>query len=210
MFTDMETRPYRLQKRLEQQEETRQRIVEAAEALHQEVGPAATTFSAIADRAGVQRLTVYRHFPEERGLYQACSAHWNAAHPLPDPSAWTSIREPGGRLRAALTALYAYYRSGAEMLTKVFRDEAGIPAVADVMLPFRHYLRRQIEELARAWPAARRERLRRAAIAHALEFDTWRSLTAQGLTDGEAAELMVGMVTGVGRREAGKIRPSRE
>ena len=85
------------------------------------------------------------------------------------------------------------------MLEKVFRDEGGIPAVAEVMLPFRHYLRRQADDLARAWPSSRKDRLRRAAIAHALEFDTWRSLSAQGLTDPEAAELMVGMVTGVKR-----------
>lgn len=204
MFIVMKARPYRLRKRLEQQQQTRQRIVEAAVALHQEVGPAATTISAIAERAGVQRLTVYRHFPEERGLYQACSAHWNAAHPLPDPSAWTGLRDPGARLRAALTALYAYYRSGAGMLTSVFRDAAGIPAVAEVLMPYRHYLRQRADELARAWPASRPERLRRAAIAHALEFDTWRSLSAQGLTDAEAAEVMVGMVTGVRRERTGR------
>lgn len=208
MFSGMGIRPYRLRKRLEQQQQTRQRIVEATTALHEEVGPAATTISAIAERAGVQRLTVYRHFPEERGLYQACSAHWNAAHPPPDPSAWTSLREPRARLRAALTALYSYYRSGAGMLTKVFRDAAEIPAVAEVILPFRHYLRQRADDLARAWPASRHERLRRAAIAHALEFDTWRSLSAQGLTEAEAAEVMVGMVTGVRRRER-TVRGSR-
>ena len=200
MFTVMETRPYRLRKRLDQQQETRQRIVEAAQALHQEVGPAATTISAIAERAGVQRLTVYRHFPDGRGLYQACSAHWNLGHPLPDPAGWSGVREPRARLEAALSALYAYYRDGAEMLAKVFRDITEVPAVAEVMRPFGEYLRRQADELARAWPASPKGRLRRAAIAHALEFDTWRSLSAQGLSDGEAAEVMVGTVSGVGRR----------
>jgi len=99
-------------------------------------------------------------------------------------------------------------RSGAGMLTKVFRDAAEIPAVAEVILPFRHYLRQRADDLARAWPASRHERLRRAAIAHALEFDTWRSLSAQGLTEAEAAEVMVGMVTGVRRRER-TVRGSR-
>jgi AcrR family transcriptional regulator len=212
MFSVMETRPYRLRKRLEQQQETRQRIVEAAQALHEEVGPLATTISAIAERAGVQRLTVYRHFPKERGLYQACSAHWNARHPLPDPSTWASLGEPRGRLRAALRALYSYYRSGAGMLTKVLRDAAEIPAVAEVLLPFGRYLRQQANDLARAWPASRQERLRRAAIVHALAFDTWRSLSAQGLSDAEAAELMVGMVTGirVRQRAVGGSRVQRE
>jgi len=202
----MKTRPYQLRKRLDQQQETRQRIVEAIAALHEEVGPAATTISAIAERAGVQRLTVYRHFPEERGLYQACAAHWNALHPRPDPSAWASLREPGARLKAALTALYSYYRSGAGMLTSILRDAPGIAAVAEVMHPFRNYLRQLATDLARAWPAGSHARLRHAAIAHALAFDTWRSLSAQGLTDAEAAEVMVGMVTGVRRRERGGRR----
>ena len=188
-------RAYRLQKRLDQQQETRQRIVEAAQALHEEVGPAATTISAIAERAGVQRLTVYRHFPGERDIYQACSSHWNAAHPAPDPSVWTGVREPAARVRAALTAVYGYYRGGAEMLAKVLRDAPGMPAVAEAVQPLRDYLRGVGDELARAWPAGARARLRRAAIVHALEFGTWRSLAAQGLTDPEAAELMAVMVS---------------
>ena len=200
MFTDMTTRPYRLRKRLDQQQETRRRIVEAAVALHEEVGPAATTISAIAERAGVQRLTVYRHFPEERQIYDACSAHWSAAHPLPDPSSWAGMEDPQARLRAALRALYAHYRTGAGMLIKVLRDAAGIPAVSEVLLPYRVYLGRLTDDLTRAWPARRgSRRLRRAAIGHTLAFDTWRSLSACGLTDDEAADLMVAMVRGAGK-----------
>ena len=53
--------------------------------LHQALGPAKTTISAIAERAGVQRLTVYRHFPDERALLSACSSHYVVANPPPDP-----------------------------------------------------------------------------------------------------------------------------
>src|ERR671919_2710297 len=98
MFTDMATRNYRKKprkyekkRRAEQEAETRQRIVEAMVALHREVGPARTTISAIAERAGVERLTVYRHFPDERSLFEACTGHWRASHPPPDPGPWTQI-----------------------------------------------------------------------------------------------------------------------
>src|SRR4051795_2135475 len=111
MFTDMATRrsrkqprKYQKKRRAEQQEETRQRIVEAMVALHREVGPARTTISAIAERAGVERLTVYRHFADETAMFQACSAHFAAEVAPPDPAAWTGVREPAERLRAALLA----------------------------------------------------------------------------------------------------------
>src|SRR6476661_3903394 len=113
MFTDMATRtsrqePRKYQKKLraEQQEETRQRIVEAMVALHREVGPARTTISAIAERAGVERLTVYRHFPDETEMFQACTTHYATVVPGPDPAAWAGIEDPAERLRATLLAFY--------------------------------------------------------------------------------------------------------
>src|SRR5690606_32351471 len=122
-------------------EPTRRRLVEPTVALHEEVGPAATTIRAIAERAGVQRLTVYRHFPDERGIIGACSAHWSAAHPLPDATRWAGLEDPAARVRAALSAVYAYYRGGAPMLEKVLRDEAEVPALAEVMTPYHAWLR---------------------------------------------------------------------
>src|SRR5918995_7197902 len=107
MFTDMATRKpqvrkYQKKRRAEQQAETRQRIVEAMVALHREVGPARTTISAIAERAGVERLTVYRHFPDEYSMFEACTSHYATEVPGPDPTAWADIEEPAERLRAAL------------------------------------------------------------------------------------------------------------
>ena len=99
--------------------DTRLRIVEAMVELHQEIGPVATTVTAIAERAGVQRLTVYRHFPDDRAMLGACSSHWLEAHPLPDPGAWTGISDPRIRLETALEFLYGWFRNGAPMLSSI-------------------------------------------------------------------------------------------
>ena len=178
-------------------EETRRRIVEATAELHEEVGPAATTITAIADRAGVQRLTVYRHFPDDAALIGACSAHWRDDHPLPEASSWTGIPDPEPRLRRALGAIYAYFRSGAPMLERVLRDEEEVPELAEVMAPWWEYMREVAGGLAAGWGVeGDRQRRVRAAVGHALRFGTWRSLTDEGLTDDEAVELMVRLVAG--------------
>jgi AcrR family transcriptional regulator len=189
----MSKRSYNQRKRAEQQEQTRQKIVEATAALHEEVGPAATTVSAIAARAGVQRLTVYRHFADDAALFAACSGHVMAARPFPDPARWAVIDDPDERLRVALGALYGYYRSGEQMLTHVLRDAEKLPALAEVLAPMQDYLRAVVESLAEARPAGD-HRLLLAALHHAIQFWTWRTLTAQGLDQDEAIELMVRFV----------------
>src|SRR3954466_14092231 len=102
-------RPYRMKRRAELEEQTRRRITESAVALHEELGPAQTSISAIAERAGVRRSTVYRHFPDEDALFDACSSHWRAANPPPDPRTWSSSEDPAERMRTALRELYAFY-----------------------------------------------------------------------------------------------------
>src|SRR3954462_3709504 len=104
-------RPYRMKRRAELEEQTRRRITESAVALHEELGPAQTSISAIAERAGVRRSTVYRHFPDEDTLFAACSSHWRAANPPPDRQAWSSIQNPAERTREALAKMYAFYGS---------------------------------------------------------------------------------------------------
>ena len=185
-------------------EQTRRRIVEAVRALHEEVGPAETTITAIAERAGVQRLTVYRHFPDDAALIGACSAHWADDHPLPDPAAWSGIGDPDERLRTALRELYGYFRRGAPMLEKVLRDEPEVPEVADVMAPWWTYIREVAGGLAAGWGVGgERQRLVRACVGHAVDFHAWRSLAGQGLDDGEAVEVMAGLVEGVAGRGQG-------
>lgn len=181
--------------------QTRQRIVDAAIALHEELGPVATTISAIAERAGVQRLTVYRHFPDERALLGACSSDWNAQHPLPESAAWAGLEDPSERLRVALTALYEYYRHGQGMLTSVLRDESEVPVLAEVMQPFHAYLRELASSLATGWGVrAEAQRLIRAVVGHTVQFATYRSLALQDLTAQEAADLMAELVSAVVER----------
>ena len=189
-------RKYDMKRRAKRQEETRLRIVEAAVELHETVGMARTTISAIAEKAGVERLTVYRHFPDERALFSACSGHWSAANPPPEPASWTQIADPEERLRSALTEVYAYYRRTEPMLANVVRDAQVHPITREMAEPFYEHLERMRYVLATGW-GVENERLALllAALGHALDFQTWRSLARQqSLSDEQAIEVMVGMV----------------
>ena len=193
-------RPYRMKRRAELEEETRRRITESAVALHERVGPARTSISAIAERAGVRRSTVYRHFPDEEALFAACSSHWRAANPPPDPQSWAAIEDPGARTEAALRELYAFYRRTEAMYTSLLRDEPVVPAVQRRLADFHRFLRAIQDVLAsgrgRRGVAATRTC---AAIGHAVAFQTWRSLAReQGLADDDAAALMCGLIEGAG------------
>ena len=193
------TRKYELKQRALSQAETRQRIVDATVDLHRELGPLRTTISAIAERAGVQRLTVYRHFPDDRALFGACSSQWRAAHPMPDPSAWAGLEDPSERLEAALTEIYAWFASTEEMTANVLRDIPESPLMQELTAPLRQYWAEVQRVLEYGWEArgGRGERLR-AVIGHAIEFGTWRSLVrGHGLTDAAAAELMVRLARAV-------------
>src|SRR3954468_19952961 len=121
MTTEM--RKYEKKRRAELEAETRRRITETAVELHGTLGPARTSISAIAERAGVRRSTVYRHFPDEAALIGACSSHWAAENPVPDMTPWQSIEDPDRRLRTALDELYAYYRRTDQMMDNLHRDE---------------------------------------------------------------------------------------
>jgi AcrR family transcriptional regulator len=194
------TRPYRMKARAEQEAETRLRITESAVALHGSLGPARTSVSAVAEHAGVRRSTVYRHFPDERALFGACSAHWAAANPPPDVAAWRVIEDPGERLDVALAELYAYYRRAGDMLEKLLRDEAAVPVVGELMGGFHALLGEATEILIRGRGLRGKARDRgRAAIGHALAFSAWQDLTgSQGLDDASAAELMSRLVAAAG------------
>jgi AcrR family transcriptional regulator len=171
---------------------TRAQIVRAAVELHGSVGPAATTMSAVATRAGVTRATLYRHFANEEKLFAACSADWLAANPRPDLDRWVAITEPAARLRTALDELYAYYRATEQMRANLLRDIAVLPAA--IRAGIAAYPPAAVAVLDTGWPRSG-ARLRRAAIGHAVGFDTWRSLAWEGLTDQEAAALMVRLIT---------------
>jgi AcrR family transcriptional regulator len=205
------SRTYELKQRAERQQETRRRIVEAAIELHTMLGPARTTVTAIAERAGVTRPTVYAHFPDDRSLLAACSGHVREAVPPPDPTAWRSISDPGERLDAALRDLYSYYERLEPLLENVQRDAAVMPIVAEMNA----YRVRHLEEirdlLVEGWTTRRgaRARLRRA-IGHALEFRTWQSLVRrQGCRTKEAAQLMLTFARAAASAEAGAMKETR-
>jgi AcrR family transcriptional regulator len=191
-------RQYTMRRRAELEEETRRRITASAVELHEELGPAQTSISAIADRAGVRRSTVYRHFPDEDALFAACSAHWRAANPPPDPATWSSIADVHERTRTAIRSLYGFYDGTEAMYTSLLRDEPLVPAVAKRLRDVHGYLRSIQDDLAAGRGLrGRRARHMRAAIGHALVFSTWRSLTRdEGLSNEEAAELMARLVAG--------------
>ena len=187
------TRKYELKERARSQAETRQRIVEATFELHSSVGPARTTISAIAERAGVQRLTVYRHFPDDRSLFQACRGHSVAVRPLPDTSAWAAIDDPEERLLVALGEIYAFFGSTEQLTANLRRDLPDLPVLQEVAAPSVRYWDNLRAVLDRGWKTrGRKRKLTRAVIGHGLEFETWRSLVRrQGLDDTEAAKAIV-------------------
>ncbi len=190
-------RKYELQRRAQRQEETRLRIVEAAVYLHQTVGGAKASITAIAELAGVERLTVYRHFPDERSLVIAYTSHYQAANPPPDPGSWLSIIDAEQRLRRGLSEIYAFHRRTEQMSTHAVRDMEEKPVLREVLAPYFAYWEQVRDVLASAWGTQNAPCATwiRAAIGHAISFQTWRSLVReQGLEDTEAIELMASML----------------
>ena len=189
------TRKYELKRRAERQSETRRRIVDATVGLHTTVGPARTTISAIAGRAGVQRHTVYAHFPDERTLFEACSTHWRERYPLPDSGSWNGIADPARRLRAALQDVYEWYETVEDDLAVFSRDAEVHELTAELGDRRKRAIGSLRAELADGWP---RRKAVQAAIGHALEFETWRSLARrQGLTRKQAVDAMLSFVASV-------------
>ena len=189
-------RKYELKARAEKQAETRRRIVEATSALHEEVGPARTTVAEIARRAGVQRLTVYNNFPNETELFEACGEHSMTKNPPPDPSAALGIDDPVERLRAVLGPQYRWYRDSARGFENLQRDRLVLPALDAVMrIRMDHSLSSLADALASGFAAGGHSAKGvRAAVALALDFWTWRRLAGEGMSDHDAAGLMVGAV----------------
>ncbi len=193
---------YKLKRRAQRQEETRLRIARAAIELHGTVGPSKTTISALAQKAGVGRPTVYSHFPDELSLFKACSSLDLSENPPPDPDPWAKIADPEERLRSALAEVYAYYLRRERMMYNVLHDAQGNAEVnanlREVLKPMFAHWERMKEILARAWEVSEKrpqQQLLRGAIGVALDFQTWRTMVrGQGLTNEQAIELMVKMV----------------
>lgn len=184
-------RRYRLRARAESQERTRQRIVEAAVELHQCVGPLAANVSELARAAGVTRLTVYRHFPDERSLFAACTGLFLGHNPPPDSGAWARIADPWRRLERALPEIYAWWRQVAPMARSVLRDAQREPG--RIGLGFASFVTRTDALLEAGF--GRRSPLFRAALRHVVRFPSWDALTDAGaVPDAPAAALAIALV----------------
>ena len=188
-----EKRRYELKARADSQRRTRERIVQATMELHQEVGPAQTTIAEIARRADVQRLTVYNHFPDEHELFGACQAHWLSLHPLPDLTAALALPDPVERVQ----------RRAARLLRLVSRDRVDVRERPAGSRRRRHRSNEVLGQTADAGLSHLADALaagftdrgrvaarRRALIAVALDFWTWRRLDREGLDDDAAAAVM--------------------
>ena len=182
-----------MQRRASQVDDTRRRITEAAVRLHTSVGPSETSFAAVADEAGVTRLTLYRHFSSRDELFAACMSHWRAQHPPPDVDAWRSERSFERRLRRAVDELYGWYAKNSDDLYPLYRDAAFTPDAT-------HRARREnIERMTDViiGPPADSTRAHRvrAAVGHVLGYWTWQSLAVdEACPHAEAVELAVRFV----------------
>lgn len=192
-------RAYRMGRRMEAVQETRERIAAATYELHATIGPAKTTISAVAERAGVQRHTVYHHFPDLASLFRACTDHGMRVTRFPDPEAWRTIPDPATRLHEALGELYGYYRANARLMANVIRDA---PLFVDIGgdEAFEDRMGQMFTTLTEGWAVDEAARGSfQAAVGHAMAFETWRSLTEHGLPDDDARDMMVGFVSGIAR-----------
>jgi len=192
-----EARKLKLKLRAERQAQTRQRIVEAAVELHGTRGPARTTITAIAEHAGVERVTVYRHFPDDRSLLEACSAHVRAQVPPPNPRPWKKLSDPRTRTETALTELYPYFRLTSRGWAAILRDAEILPIVREIAEKRRlGYLAEVRDILAVGWGVrGERRELLRAALGLAVDFRTWETLAEkQGLSDAQAVQLVTDIV----------------
>jgi len=189
-------RRYELKKRADEMAETRRRITEAAVHLHGTVGPARTTLSAVAEQAGVQRQTVYRHFPTEADLFAACSAHWAAANPWPDLETWRAIGDPRARLARGLDELYGWYERTEPMLANVLRDLELVEAMRSAAAPLGSFFAETVDVLGVGWGVrGRRRAVLTAALRHAVDFHVWRSLAWEtGVTRADAVRLVAALV----------------
>jgi AcrR family transcriptional regulator len=200
---NQKARPYKQKARAESKAGTRQRIVESAVALHLERGPAQTSINAIAERAGVNRVTVYRHFPDSRTLLEACSAHAQRVNPPPDLAGWREIRDPRERIELALAQLYDYFRRSEAGWANLLRDAEVDPVVKEIVERRRFsYLREARDVLLADWPASKiRRPLLRAVLGLAVDFRTWQTLArGEELDNRTAVALMARLATAVGKR----------
>ena len=195
MSRESHKRRYELKQRATQMADTHRRITDAAIELHGSLGPSRTTMSAVAEQAGVERRTLYRHFPNEAELFEACSAKYFTDNPWPDLNDWRAIRDPRQRLERALDELYAYYEQTEPMFANVLRDAEVVGFARDAIAPLDAHLAEATDILlAGRGVRGPRRNVVRGALRHALDFSTWRSLSTNGIARADAVKLSAALV----------------
>lgn len=190
-------RQYHQSVRAEKTASTRQRIVETAIELHGTVGPANTSLSAVARKAGVSRPTLYSHFPDEASLFHACTMHWMSQDPPPDPTAWLKIDDSGQRIGTALSEIYSHYARNEQMIGNVFRDMYLVESMRSFNVPLvEESFAAMTEIIGSAFDDGSDVAVRRRAmVSVAIGFNTWKTLIkVGGLTNEEATDLMAHLV----------------
>lgn len=197
----MNKRKYTKTRRAEQQAQTKQRIVKATVALHETLGPANTSIKAIAEKAGVQRLTVYRYFPDENSLFQACTSHWLALNPPPDIENWknfTTIEQT----HEVLLAFFNYYRDTETMWRSAYRDIDEVAALKTVMIDFELYIDNVRNRILPPWKLrGKKKQQLSATLRHCLRFSTWSSLNNEKLNDRQITELVMRWLMGIANKD---------
>ena len=195
MFPQMKKRKYKQKARAVKADETRSRIVAATVKLHEEFGPAQTSIKSIAEEAGVQRLTVYRHFPDDESLFQACTSHWLASHPLPGMPVIEHGIEPSDLVASTLLDFYRYYRANERMWTVSYRDVDEVEALQAPMAEVEAYLDQVRKRLlAVLSPASMSNKQLSVTLGHCLRFTTWQSLKSEKLSDKKIVELVMNWI----------------
>lgn len=177
----MAPRIYRLTRRAESAAATRQRIVEATQALHAEQGVAGTSMKEIARRADVGIGTVYHHFPSYDDVVQACGAATFARARPPTAELLAGCRSVRARIERMVEEVFACYERFPE-LEEARGDRRKLPVLDRELAGFERRLAAFVS--AAAAPAgARLEHLAQALT----EFAVYRALTARGLSPRQAA-----------------------
>jgi len=193
---NMKKRKYKKTRRAEQQDETREKIVKATVALHEHLGPANTSIKAIAEKAGVQRLTVYRHFPDDISLFEACTSHWFEENPPPNMAQWSNIENTSERIYTSLLAFYNYYRSSEKMWRVAYRDVDKVEALQGSMGKFEAYIDQVRDDLLSSCELTQKDKKPLAiTLRHCLRFSTWVSFKKEKMSDKKIVELVMGWFT---------------
>lgn len=179
-------RRYRLGRRAETSEETRQRLVEATFQLHAERGIAETSMRDIAERAGVSIGTVYHHFPSYGDAIMACGAYTSEHVPAPTSAIFAGAAGREERVLRLARALFEYY-DRVPALESVRRDRALSPAL-DAFARDEARNRRKLaaEAVGPDGPAA--------LAAALLDLGSYRALRREGFGTVDAAERVAALL----------------